>query len=786
MAGWIVIVDDDESNLKMAGHILSKHNLRVTALRSGKALLKYVEGNRPDLILLDIKMPEMDGFETLERLREYEHQTGACEIPVVFLTSSDDSESKARGFEMGVADFIKKPFIPELMLRRLDGILTLNKQYEETQEEDSVDTLTGFLNKSAIEKKLTTLLQKRSGYLIMIDLDSYDDVNDAYGFRKGDELLVSFSELIRKNVGAGSVAARMSGNHFMVFTKISADDSYFQLLSSSLNAGILQEAKRILGDDMNIPVGASIGITYVSGISSDYDKAYEEAGNALERVKSGSKHGFAVYKPNFTGDEASNQEYDLKGLSALLNDNNTSGSATLLDQNTFLYMYGFAMKYIRHYDQNACKLLITLAKQAGISDDTFNGYCEQFSVHLSEHLRSNALVMRCRHNQFFILLTDIREDAIGQVISSLFRNWEEVHRDSVAITYETEFCGSGGSKTGAGGAPWVVVVDDDPANLKMAGHILSKNGIHVTALRSGKALMDFLRENRPDLILLDVAMPEMDGFEALKRVKAMEESISSIPVIFLTSEDSGESEALALSLGAIDFIRKPFTPNALILRVKQVVELMRLQQHLSVEVARKTRDNEALFIHVVQALADSIDAKDSYTNGHSERVASYSREIAKRFGYNEAEQNDIYIMGLLHDVGKIGVPDEVINKPARLTDEEYEKIKVHPTIGARILDKIEEMPRLAVGAHWHHERIDGKGYPDGLSGEQIPEEARIIAVADAYDAMTSFRSYRDPLSQEKVLQELEKGKGTQFDPRFADIMIHMVTEDKDYDMREKR
>ena len=190
-------------------------------------------------------------------------------------------------------------------------------------------------------------------------------------------------------------------------------------------------------------------------------------------------------------------------------------------------------------------------------------------------------------------------------------------------------------------------------------------------------------------------------------------------------------------------------------------------------------------LHVVQALAEAIDAKDTYTNGHSGRVADYAKEIAKRYGYTKEQQEEIYMMGLLHDVGKIGVSDAVINKPGKLTDEEFDQIKTHPVMGERILKKIREMPKLSIGARWHHERYDGSGYPDGLAGENILEEARIIAVADAYDAMTSHRSYRDVLSQEIVRGEIEKGKGTQFEPVFADIMLQMMDEDTEYNMREK-
>ena len=176
------------------------------------------------------------------------------------------------------------------------------------------------------------------------------------------------------------------------------------------------------------------------------------------------------------------------------------------------------------------------------------------------------------------------------------------------------------------------------------------------------------------------------------------------------------------------------------------------------------------------ALVEAIDAKDSYTNGHSKRVAEYSVMIGKKAGKSQEELEDIYLIALLHDVGKIGIPDAIINKKGKLTDEEYEIIKKHPAVGREILSKISISPELAIGASFHHERYDGKGYPFGLKGEEIPEIARIIAVADTYDAMASKRSYRDVLSKEKILSELKKSIGTQFDPKFAEIMIGFLDE----------
>ena len=194
-----------------------------------------------------------------------------------------------------------------------------------------------------------------------------------------------------------------------------------------------------------------------------------------------------------------------------------------------------------------------------------------------------------------------------------------------------------------------------------------------------------------------------------------------------------------------------------------------------IEFYKEARRIEAsMFEQTAEALVNAIDAKDIYTHGHSSRVAVYSRLIAQRAGLSDDECDEVYFAALLHDVGKIGIPDDIINKPGKLTDEEFEQIKRHTTTGDQILRSIKQSPSLRIGAHYHHERYDGTGYPEGLAGEDIPRIARIIAVADAYDAMTSTRSYRDSLPAPEVRQELACGAGGQFDPRFARIMLQLI------------
>lgn len=213
------------------------------------------------------------------------------------------------------------------------------------------------------------------------------------------------------------------------------------------------------------------------------------------------------------------------------------------------------------------------------------------------------------------------------------------------------------------------------------------------------------------------------------------------------------------------------------LEVAQITEIRLLKE--------EQEKMQMMFEQTAAALANSIDAKDEYTRGHSERVAKYSEILARRAGKSYQECKEIYYAALLHDVGKIGVPDYIINKPGRLTEEEYETIKKHTVIGSQILSSISSTEYLSVGARYHHERYDGKGYPEGLKGKEIPELARIISVADAYDTMTSKRSYRDPLKQSEVRNEILKCTGTQFDPVYARIMLELIDSDIDFVMREK-
>lgn len=793
VADWVIIVDDDSVNLHMAGHILSDNGMKVTALKSGSTLIKYIRDNgAPDICLLDILMPKMDGFETLVQLRALEKELNIPEIPVIFLTADDNRANEMRGFQMGVSDFIHKPFDPDVLVQRIKNVIDTNHRMMSIEAEASRDKLTGLLNKESTNVHISLMCKEKVGCLCMIDLDSFKLVNDIYGHDMGDKVIKLFANILTENMTEGSVVGRIGGDEFLMFGMEMQRESDISAFTMAINDALIKGAKELMGADMRIPLGASVGTVLVPNQGTVYEELFHMADKALYIVKDNGKHGYAFYH----GDNAagiigeSARTLDLKAVTKLLEERNIPQSVMWMGREAFGNVYRYMMRYLERYDISAYKALFTIVYADSASQDKEHSLiADTLREVIQTSLRNSDIMVQTGTDQFFLLLPELNPEHVDRVIERILKAWDKTeYRNITRLEYEYAGVLSGNEEDTSNNDQRqynVVVVDDSSINIKMAQHILGKEGMKVTGLSSGAELIEHLSGNDPDLILLDINMPEMDGFETMQQINAKGGRISRIPIIFLTANDDDSTEARGFAMGAMDFIRKPFVPEILIMRVKHAISLIRLQNRLKSEVNEKIEENENLSIHIIQALTSAIDAKDMYTSGHSDRVALYSRMIAEKFGYDQEAQNEIYMMGLLHDVGKIGISDSIINKTGPLDDNEYAVIKTHPEKGATILNNIPELPGLITGARWHHERFDGGGYPDGLNGTDIPEEARIIAVADSYDAMTSRRSYRDALSQDVVRSELVKGRGTQFDPTFADIMISLIDKDPDYKMREK-
>lgn len=320
----------------------------------------------------------------------------------------------------------------------------------------------------------------------------------------------------------------------------------------------------------------------------------------------------------------------------------------------------------------------------------------------------------------------------------------------------------------------ILIVDDDRLTLSTAQKLL-EGKYKAVAVNSGKQAFKYLERHTPDLILLDINMPEIGGFEVMATLQK-DPHWKKIPVIFLTADRSAETEIECFRVGANDYIAKPFEPNIMLSRIRSTLELDGYRKDLQRRLDEKTKEMERITIQAIMTVANTVDAKDDYTKGHSMRVAAYSELLAQRLGWSEEEIQNIYYVAMLHDVGKIGVPDAVLNKPFKLTDLEFRLIKGHTLVGAEILNDFKMFPNVNVGAKYHHERYDGKGYPEGLKGESIPLVARVIGLVDSYDAMTSNRVYRRRLNDEVVMQELAKGKGSQWDPELVDIFVDLIKE----------
>ncbi len=318
----------------------------------------------------------------------------------------------------------------------------------------------------------------------------------------------------------------------------------------------------------------------------------------------------------------------------------------------------------------------------------------------------------------------------------------------------------------------IYIIDDSKTILKHAEGVLI-GSYRVSLFERGQEALEQMRLEPPDLVLLDINMPQMDGYTVFKRMRDSSE-LKKIPVIFLTADTKQESEILGFEMGAMDYITKPFAPLIMQSRIARILELEDLRKHLEQLVEAKADEIQKIFIQSITTITYAVDAKDRYTKGHSVRVAQYCLAMAKKLAWSKQDCLNLYYTALMHDIGKIGIPDTILNKPVKLTDEEYRLIRNHTTMGANILRPITMVPQICDGAKYHHERYDGKGYPCGIKGDDIPYVARIIGIADAYDAITSNRIYEKAQVTDYAVNELKKGRGTQFDPYLTDVFLEII------------
>ncbi|MBQ2283274.1 MAG: response regulator [Agathobacter sp.] len=709
----ILIVDDNEMNLKVAKGLLEPFKMQMDFARDGKEALEMVQENSYDLVFMDHMMPVMDGIESVREIRKLEGEAYQ-NLPVVALSANATAEAKEMFLKEHMNDFVAKPIklkeIAKCILRWLPEDLVTMVEVETEQSESS----------------------KEEASPVIEGLDVSEGIKNCGSYELFIELLGDFYKLIEpKSVKLEKCLADGMIRDYTI--EVHALKNTARMIGAMELSGLFYEMEQL--GNANEQEELEKRTPDVLKLYRSYKEIlvdYGRANNAnLEQVP------VQKMKETLMQLHDAMDTFDLDSADLAMKELDTyafpEDVQPMLEQ-LGAYVADVAMEEVMELTQAICEKLDSWEEAGGVGAEATD--------------------------EFGVLDAGVVEPAT---------------EDVGANNEERDFS--------------ILIVDDDEINCKAVKAMLSEE-YQVLVAHSGSEAFQVLTDQTPDLILLDVHMPEIGGHEVLRSLKENPDH-AEIPVMFLTSDEDENTEVQGFDEGAVDFIRKPFHKDVALQRIRRVLELSYLQKNLKQEVEKQTdvaekrrQKVERMSLQMVRALVNTIDAKDSYTNGHSTRVAKYSVMIAERMGYSGEKLEQLEYAALLHDIGKIGVPREIINKPSRLTDEEYAVIKTHPGIGSNILEEISDIPGIAIGARWHHERFDGKGYPDQLGKTEIPELARIIGVADAYDAMTSKRSYRDVLSQEIVLSELEKGKGTQFDPDIADIMIEIVKEDKDYLLHE--
>jgi putative two-component system response regulator len=332
----------------------------------------------------------------------------------------------------------------------------------------------------------------------------------------------------------------------------------------------------------------------------------------------------------------------------------------------------------------------------------------------------------------------------------------------------------------------ILVVDDEDRNLRLMEAMLLPAGYHILTARNGEQALDVVSKERVDVILLDVMMPKMDGYEVASRLKSDPET-KIIPIVMVTALNAKEDRIKAIEAGADDFLTKPVDKTEMRARVASLVKVKAYndymrdhQKELESEVAKRTRDLEQAFeriksvsLEAIYRLTRAAEYKDEDTGSHIQRMSNYAAAIARHMGLGKRVTESILYATPMHDIGKIGIPDRILLKPGKLDPDEWAVMKQHTAIGARILEGSSTgIIRLGeIVALTHHEKWDGSGYPRGLKGKQIPLVGRIVAIADVFDALTSKRPYKEAFSLEKSYEIIRQGRGNHFDPAVVDVFF---------------
>ena len=444
MGIWIVVVDDDPLALTHTKRILREQDMRVSCLRSGRDLLKFMGKNAPDLILLDIQMPEMDGFTTQQELRRMEEEAGREPTPIIFLSGIETSEAESRSFEQGAADFIRKPVHKDILTKRILNTVKHTKEIVSLKEEAAVDKLTGLLNKAAGTVRVTKLCAERAGMLMILDLDNFKLVNDIYGHSMGDKVLRTFADVVRRNIRSQDVMVRIGGDEFMGFFTNMESETALESLHRRLNSELIKETVKLAGESFNIPLSISIGAVLVPEYGQDYDMLFPLADSALYKVKQSGKNGVRIY-----GQDGENNLFDendiqkeFTHITQIVESWHRRDGVISMDLKQFSLLYHFLRQFYKRYGGTVVKLLFILSeeKTAEVCPDSLKEAAEKFELCLQDTLRKSDMILRYKPNQFYVLLQNLSEEDFQTVFQRIMDTWKAgENRTGIHIEYLMEY-----------------------------------------------------------------------------------------------------------------------------------------------------------------------------------------------------------------------------------------------------------------------------------------------------------------------------------------------------------
>ncbi|MBQ9617396.1 MAG: diguanylate cyclase [Oscillibacter sp.] len=410
----ILIVDDATFMQKVTSAVLSIR-YQVICASSGQEAVRLYEQERPDLIISDLYMPDMTGLE-LQRILHDQYERF---IPIVFITSDEHQENESLGLAAGAIDYIRKPFKPEVLLRRIDNAMRQVESAEQIRGLRTVletDPMTGLLNKAFAQKTLAEVCARETGVLMMVDLDSFKLVNDLYGHAMGDKVLIRFGEILRCIIRTSDVAGRIGGDEFIVFCRDVRDEALIAQKAKQINEMLVESAKALMGPDMNIPLGASVGAVLIPDEGTDFQALSEKADKALYQVKQNGKHGYAIFREHAAAEQkAESASNTMDGIRMILGERNRQRGAYALGFENFRTVYRFAVRTIENYHRKMELVLYTLNGDAKDVD--------KFGEILGQSLRRSDVFTKNGANQYLVLLLEIQPDDINIVLDRIQANW---------------------------------------------------------------------------------------------------------------------------------------------------------------------------------------------------------------------------------------------------------------------------------------------------------------------------------------------------------------------------